>query len=90
MRSELRRECDFVKQFSQPFMFGGEFAASRQHRATIVEKSIARLKKSLRHRVKTHISRVPNFARACGRVSVGGYPDKRPDSRQGDEEPRVV
>jgi len=24
---------------------------------------------------------VPNFARACGRVSVGGHPDKRPDSR---------
>ena len=23
----------------------------------------------------------PNFARACGRVSVGGHPDKRPDSR---------
>ena len=26
---------------------------------------------------------MPNFARACGRVSVGRYPDKRPDSRQG-------
>ena len=26
---------------------------------------------------------LPNFARACGRVSVGRYPDKRPDSRQG-------
>ena len=24
---------------------------------------------------------LPNFARACGRVSVGGHPDKRPDSR---------
>ena len=24
---------------------------------------------------------MPNFARACGRVSVGGHPDKRPDSR---------
>ena len=23
------------------------------------------------------------FARACGRVPVGGHPDKRPDSRQG-------
>src|ERR1043166_9557072 len=23
----------------------------------------------------------PYFARACGRVSVGGHPDKRPDSR---------
>ncbi len=27
--------------------------------------------------------RLPNFARACGRVSVGGHPDKRPDSRPG-------
>jgi hypothetical protein len=25
------------------------------------------------------------FARACGRVPVGGHPDKRPDSRQGSE-----
>ncbi len=23
----------------------------------------------------------PNFARACGRVVIGGHPDKRPDSR---------
>jgi hypothetical protein len=27
------------------------------------------------------MSRPPNFARACGRVPVGGHPDKRPDSR---------
>src|SRR6202045_1384959 len=26
-------------------------------------------------------TRLPNFARACGRVSIGGHPDKRPDSR---------
>src|SRR5882757_11390599 len=32
---------------------------------------------------------LPNFARACGRVSVGRYPDKRPDSRQGMKKPRV-
>src|ERR1700744_4244529 len=25
---------------------------------------------------------LPNFARACGRVSVGGDPDKRPVNRQ--------
>jgi hypothetical protein len=25
--------------------------------------------------------RSPNFARACGRVSIGRHPDKRPDSR---------
>ena len=31
---------------------------------------------------------MPNFARACGRVSVGRYPDKRPDSRQGVKKPR--
>ncbi|MBN9603930.1 MAG: hypothetical protein J0G33_13490 [Afipia felis] len=71
-------------------MFDDDFAASQQHRAVIVEKTIARLKKALRASAKTHISPLPNFARACGRVSVGGYPDKRPDSRQGDEEPRVV
>ena len=33
---------------------------------------------------------LPNFARACGRVSVGRYPDKRPDSRQGAKKPRVI
>ena len=33
---------------------------------------------------------LPNFARACGRVSVGRYPDKRPDSRQGMKKPRVA
>ena len=27
------------------------------------------------------LAKLPNFARACGRVSVGGHPDKRPDSR---------
>src|SRR3954465_16578 len=26
---------------------------------------------------------LPFFARACGRVSIGGHPDKRPDSRLG-------
>src|SRR5437764_12525315 len=36
-----------------------------------------------------HLSALlPNFARACGRVSVGRYPDKRPDSRQGVKKPR--
>ena len=29
----------------------------------------------------TYFIALPNFARACGRVSVGRYPDKRPDSR---------
>ena len=27
----------------------------------------------------------PNYARACGRVLVGGHPDKRPDSRPGQD-----
>jgi hypothetical protein len=49
----------------------------------MVGKFVAHLKKMLRGGFKTLISRLPNFARACGRVSVGGYPDKRPDSRQG-------
>jgi hypothetical protein len=26
--------------------------------------------------------RLTQFARACGRVPIGGHPDKRPDSRQ--------
>ena len=30
---------------------------------------------------KSLICNLPNFARACGRVSIGGHPDKRPDSR---------
>ena len=29
-----------------------------------------------------YISPLPNFARACGRVSIGGHPDKRLDGRQ--------
>jgi hypothetical protein len=39
--------------------------------------------KLLRQRAEWIISELPNFARACGRVSVGGHPDKRPDSRLG-------
>ena len=39
------------------------------------------LTNNLRSAVKYHICALPNFARACGRVSVGGHPDKRPDSR---------
>src|SRR3954467_11426072 len=45
--------------------------------------SVRSLKNLLRSRVKTLMCGWPNFARACGRVSVGRYPDKRPDSRQG-------
>src|SRR6185503_12926874 len=51
-------------------------------------KSVLSLKKILRSRVKTLMCVLPNFARACGRVSVGRYPDKRPDSRQGVKKPR--
>ena len=46
-------------------------------------KFVPSLKKLLRSEIKSLISSLPNFARACGRVSVGRYPDKRPDSRQG-------
>src|SRR5215213_195835 len=46
-------------------------------------KFVPSLKKMLRSEIKSLISSLPNFARACGRVSVGRYPDKRPDSRQG-------
>src|SRR3712207_7387207 len=38
-------------------------------------------RKVLRRGASDRISPLPNFARACGRVSVGGHPDKRPDSR---------
>src|SRR3954469_4111400 len=50
--------------------------------------SVRSLKNLLRSRVKTLMCGLPNFARACGRVSVGRYPDKRPDSRQGVKKPR--
>src|SRR5207247_4935850 len=40
-----------------------------------------RNQKTLRLETKSLISFLPNFARACGRVSIGGHPDKRPDSR---------
>src|SRR3954451_14910626 len=40
-------------------------------------------KKSCEAESKPLFALLPNFARACGRVSVGRYPDKRPDSRQG-------
>jgi hypothetical protein len=35
----------------------------------------------LRLAASSLIESLPNFARACGRVSIGGHPDKRPDSR---------
>jgi len=45
------------------------------------EKFRAKAKKLLHRLLNALISRPPNFARACGRVPVGGHPDKRPDSR---------
>ncbi len=39
-------------------------------------------KKILRRGPECIFSPLPNFARACGRVSVGGDPDKRPVNRQ--------
>ena len=35
----------------------------------------------LQSRFDAIMCRSPNFARACGRVSIGRHPDKRPDSR---------
>src|SRR3954468_18529506 len=46
-------------------------------------KLAPREKKSCEEGAKHLCALLPNFARACGRVSVGRYPDKRPDSRQG-------
>ena len=45
------------------------------------EKFRAKAKKLLHRLLNALMSRPPNFARACGRVPVGGHPDKRPDSR---------
>ena len=41
----------------------------------------AREKTACIMRANTLCRALPNFARACGRVSVGRHPDKRPDSR---------
>jgi len=49
------------------------------------KKFVRSEKKSCGAVPKILFPRLPNFARACGRVSVGRYPDKRPDSRQGKE-----
>jgi hypothetical protein len=38
-------------------------------------------KKSLDLRRRMHMFRLAQIARACGRVSVGGDPDKRPVNR---------
>jgi hypothetical protein len=49
--------------------------------AAFAKKISAKAKKLLHRCANALMSRPPNFARACGRVSVGGHPDKRPDSR---------
>jgi hypothetical protein len=50
--------------------------------AVRAREKIRRTAKKLLHREFNALnSRLPNFARACGRVPVGGHPDKRPDSR---------
>src|ERR1700712_2288558 len=50
---------------------------------TLGRKLSAAQKKCFEADSKALFALLPNFARACGRVSVGRYPDKRPDSRQG-------
>jgi hypothetical protein len=49
--------------------------------AAFAKKIGAKAKKFLHPLPNALMSRSPNFARACGRVPVGGHPDKRPDSR---------
>ena len=70
-------------------------SAARQHNARLTisdrarEKNCRADKKLLHRSANTLMSRSPNFARACGRVPVGGHPDKRPDSRP-EQTPRLV
>lgn len=45
-----------------------------------------RAHKTLVIRIRRPYIAFTQFARACGRVPVGGHPDKRPDSRQGLED----
>ena len=61
-----------------------EFVITRSRNLSPAQKNCCEAKS------KVLFPALPNFARACGRVSVGRYPDKRPDSRQGMEEPRVA
>jgi hypothetical protein len=57
-------------------------ANTRVTMAARAREKIRRTAKKLLHREFNALnSRLPNFARACGRVPVGGHPDKRPDSR---------
>ena len=86
---ERKRFGFFVEPIAHPTARRRQTAAiqrrRRNARVTIFgrrdEKS-RRAAKKLLHRVAIAImSRPPNFARACGRVPVGGHPDKRPDSR---------
>jgi len=69
---------------------GRLFVIMTRPRETHCRNGFARLRREnifredrffLQWRVIAPICRSPNFARACGRVSVGGHPDKRPDSR---------
>src|SRR5258708_20386881 len=58
--------------------------ASRMQRCALVWRNLSPAeKKCCEAGTNTLFALLPNFARACGRVSVGRYPDKRPDSRQG-------
>src|SRR5258708_32186196 len=58
--------------------------ASRMQRCALVWRNLSPAeKKCCEAGTNNLFALLPNFARACGRVSVGRYPDKRPDSRQG-------
>src|ERR1700730_2321395 len=56
-------------------------ASIARRRAALSTNSPFAAKNLLTARPNNLFRELPNFARACGRVSVGRYPDKRPDSR---------
>src|SRR3954469_17234460 len=67
------------------------FSTLRHAAETTRQRNLPGAEKNCCEAGSKHLCAVlPNFARACGRVSVGRYPDKRPDSRQGMKKPRVA
>ena len=60
---------------------GVKAASTARARATLPEKFRGACRIFLQCVCDTPMCRSPKFARACGRVSIGRHPDKRPDSR---------
>jgi hypothetical protein len=79
MRSESAAASDFLKQIVAAIACrpagAGTFCSSFGWKSRSGDQD--RLTSSL----SVLLEDLPYFARACGRVSVGGHPDKRPDSR---------